>query len=171
MSRLKKIVQNILLMSVFLLVFLNITGLYFSPLSAHEHSERSRHYGPSEIIHIENFNNNKYILGKYDKYVSCNEVNRFFFFFWYGAQPTGFENTKSKSIEYTSNISYKTLKIYGIINDKRITKIEVILDNGASTTITEFYEDLFLYVADTNQFGHTIRGYDINDELIYEIVY
>lgn len=171
MIRLKKIVINIILISACLYIFLKITSLYLSPLSAHEHSERLSHYGPSKIIHIENSTNNKYILGKYDKWISLNTINRYLFFFWNGTNPIGFENTKSKAIEYTWYNSYKALKIYGIINDERITKIEVILDNGATTTITEFYEDLFLYIADTNQFGHTIRSYDINDELIYEIVY
>ena len=94
-------------------------------------------------------------------------------FFWYGTNPIGFENTNSKAIEYTWNMSYNTLKIYGIINDKQITKIVIDVDDGITTTITEFYDDLFLFVCnlDSNKLGHTIKGYDSNDNLIYEIVY
>lgn len=171
MIRLKKIIINIILISVCLYIFLNLTGLSLSPISAYEKSERKNHYGPSEIIHIEKSMNNRYILGRYDKWVSLNTIKRDFFFFWIGTDPIGFENTKSKAIEYNWNMNDNALKIYGIINDERIKKIEVILDNSMTTTITEFYEDLFFFVADTNQYSHTIRGYDINDELIFEVVY
>lgn len=175
-SRLKKVIRNILIIAIIFFLFLNLTGLYLSPLSAHENSERGFHYGPSEVVHIEDFDKGKYILGKYDQWISCNTVTRYLFFLWSsGSQVIGFENTKNKPIEYTWSMSEGTLKLYGIINDERIQKIEFELNNGLTGTNTQFYNDLFLYVwdLDHDEFWNTINiwGYDANDNLIYEEVY
>ena len=82
MSRNKKIIRNIVVLGILFFVFLKATGLYLIPLSAHENSERSIHYGPSEVVHIEDFDEGKYILCKYDKWISCNTVKRELLFFW-----------------------------------------------------------------------------------------
>lgn len=152
----------------------NFTGIQaISPLSAHEHSERSIHYGPSEVVHIEDFDGGKYILGKYDKWVSCNSVNKSLFFFWrFGNQPTGFENDLTKAIDYTWGSSYMNYRAYGIINDSIVNKVEVTLSNGQTFTETVFYEDLFLFTWKSDKSGdwylQSIRGYDSDNNIIYE---
>jgi hypothetical protein len=176
MSRFKKVVRNIIILAILLFLFLLRGGLYLTPLSAHEHSERSIHYGPSEVVHIEDFDKGKYILGRYDKWVSCNTVKRQLFFFWgFGNQPTGFEFDKTKALDYSWGISHQYYKLYGIINDNRVNKIQITLDNGKIFTQTEFYDDLFLFTwkSDNSKEGYfkNIKGYDSDNNVIFEEEY
>ncbi len=173
MSRNKKILRNIVILTILFFVFLNISGLYLTPLSAHENSERSIHYGPSEVVHIEDFDKGKYILCKYDKWVSCNTVNRTLLFLWrFGNQVTGFENDKSEPVDYTWSMSSSYCKLYGIINDNKVKKVQITLDNGKVLTQTEFYDDLFLFTwksNDKNEWGFkNIKGYDSDNNIIFE---
>lgn len=161
----------IILIILFFLPIIIWPGLYLSPLSAHEHSERSIHYGPSEVVHIEDFDEGKYILGKYDKWVSCNTVNRELFFFWrFGNQPIGFENDKTKAVDYTWGISGQYYKLYGIINDDKVKRIQITLNNGKVFTQTEFYDDLFLFTwkSNNNEEYKNIKGYDSNNNIVFE---
>ncbi len=172
MSRVKKIIRNIFIIIILSFLITAQLGLHFTPLSAHESSERGINYGPSEVVHIENFRNGKYILGKYDKWVSCDTVNRTLYFFWTaGNQPIGFENDKTKKVCYTWSSSYNNYKVYGIVNDKSVKKIEVTLSNGNVLTQMDFYEDLFLIAWETkdkdNIYFKAIRGYDAANKLIY----
>ncbi|MFT4146587.1 MAG: hypothetical protein QM644_19260 [Mobilitalea sp.] len=176
MSRIKKTVRNMFIIIILSLFIMSWLGLYFTPLSAHENSERGIHYGPSKIIHIEDFKNGKYILGKYDKWVSCNTVNKTLLFFWHaGGQPVGFENDKSKKVGYTWSSSYYDFKAYGIVNDEAVKKIEVLLSNGEVLAQTDFYEDLFLLTWNSDEkeniYFKGIRGYDSNDNIVFEAKY
>lgn len=173
MSRFKKIVRNIIILVVLLFLFLMRSGLYLSPLSAHEHSERSIHYGPSKVVHIEDFHGGKYILGKYDKWVSCNTVNRVLFLLWrFGDQPIGFENHKTKAVEYTWDGDGKYYKLYGIINNDKVKRIQIILENGKTFSQTKFYNDLFLFTwtlnGEKNWYFKNIKGYDSHGNIIFE---
>lgn len=169
----KKIIRNIVILAIlFFLLFIR-SGLHLTPLSAHESSERSIHYGPSEVVHIEDFDKGKYILCKYDKWISCNTVNRKLFFFWrFGNQPVGFENDKTKAIDYTWGSTRGNHKLYGIINDKRIERIQVNLKSEKVFTETQFYDDLFLltWKSDIDHYDDisSIKGYDFNNNVIYE---
>lgn len=177
MSRGKKILRNIVILGIFYFLFFKLSGLYLTPLSAHEASERSIHYGPSEVVHIQDFDGGKYILCKYDKWVSCNTVKRELYFFWrYGNQPTGFKNDKTKAIDYSGGMSWGNCKLYGIINDDKVKKIQITLKNGDVFTETKFYDDLFLFTwKSDNDNGDwnfkNIRGYDCNDNIIFEDEY
>lgn len=173
MGRLKKVIRNIIIITILFVLLLMRTGTYLSPLSAHEHSERSIHYGPSKVVHIEDFEKGKYILGKYDKWVSCNTVNRELFFLWrFGDQPTGFENDKTKAVSYSGSASFPYNKSYGIVNDKRVKKVEIDLSNGDTLTQKDLYEDLFLltWKSEDNEqiYMKIIRGYDSGNNLIFE---
>ncbi len=171
MSRGKKIIINILILGITSFILLGRLGLFFTPLSAHENSERSINYGPSKVIHIENFKGGKYILGTYDKWISCDTVNRVGLIFWVaGSQPVGFENDTSKAVSYTWYSSAKDFRVYGIVNDNDVKKIEVTLSNGEVLTQTDFYEDLFLirWKRKENLYFSAIRGYDEENRLIYE---
>lgn len=173
MSRTKKIIRNIIVIAILFCLPAARSGLYLSPLSAHEHSERSIHYGPSEVIHIQDYDKGKYILGKYDKWVSCNTVNRTLFFFWrFGSQPTGFENDKTKMVDYTWHMSQTYYKLYGMINDDRVKKIQITLANGKVFSQTEFYDDLFLLTWKERDNGNwdfkNIIGYDSDNNIIFK---
>lgn len=146
-------------------------GLYWSPISAHEHSERSIHYGPSKIIHVEDFEKGKYILGRYDRWISCNTINQIGFFFWrFGSQVTGFENDPTKPLDYTWDMSKSYYKLYGIIQDDRIKSIEITLKNGVVLAQNEFYEDMFLLtwksMEDDGWDFQKIVGYDLDRNVV-----
>ncbi|MHB8127376.1 MAG: hypothetical protein ACYDEX_00055 [Mobilitalea sp.] len=176
MSRRKKVIRNLILLIILFFIFFNQFGLYFTPMSAHENSERGIHYGPSEVVHIEDFKEGKYLLCKYDNYVSCNTVNKSFIFFWrIGNQPIGFENNKTKPLNFTWNSSFSNWKVYGIVNDARIKRVEIVLNDGNTFTQSEFYDDLFLFIWDTDDNfskGYKIiKGYDADNTVIYEEEY
>lgn len=180
MSGKKKIIRNIIVLLFIVFLSFPVTGLYLSPMSAHRASERSAHYGPSKVVHVENFDGGKYILGKYDKWASCNTVNRNLLFFWsFGNQVTGFEQDPSKAIDYTWDMSNEVYyKLYGIINDKRIENIEITLQDGSQFTSGEFYDDMFLFTWQAEKSGiyeslrfKNIKGYDKDDTLIFEDKY
>lgn len=176
MSRPKKILRNIIILVGLTFLFLRSRGLYLTPLSAHRASERSAHYGPSEIIHIEDFEKGKYILCKYDKWISCNPVNKSFFIFWsIDDEGPGIENDKTKALNFTWGMSRNSYRFYGIINDYRINKIEVLLDDDQLLTQTEFYDAMFLFAGSipNNSYPYfkTIKGYDSEGNLIFQHEY
>lgn len=173
MNRRKLIIRNTVIILILFFLFLNRTGLYLTPLSAHEHSERSSHYGPSKIVYVEDFEKGKYFLGKYDKWVSCNTVNKVFLFFWsFGNQSTGFENDTSKVIDYSWGSTDDYHRCNGIKNDENVAKVEITLENGETYSTSEFYEDLFLITwvgsEDQGVYFRNIKAYDINNNIIYE---
>lgn len=173
MLRLKKIFRNIIILGLIILLFSRL-GFFLSPMAAHRHSERTIHYGPSEVAHVQDFSGGKYILGSYDKWVSCNTVNRKFFLFWtMGNQPIGFENDESKEVDYSWGMtSDKNDKLYGIINSDEIEKIEIVFENEKTLSITEFYDDLFLITweseDDERLYHRKIKGYDSKGNIIFE---
>lgn len=173
MSRRKKVIRNFIILIILSYLVGAVLGIRLTPISAHEFSERSIHYGPSEIVHIEDYEKGKFILSKYDNWVSCNTVDRALFFFWWlGKQPVGFQNDKSKSIKYTWGFADQYYKFYGIINDDKIKKVEITLSNGEILTQTKFYDSLFLltWKSDSSEdiYSKIIRGYDANNNIILE---
>ncbi|SHE75100.1 hypothetical protein SAMN02745784_01669 [Tissierella praeacuta DSM 18095] len=176
MNRLKKIIKNTIILVILFFIFLKSSGLYLIPLSAHKASERSAHYGPSEVVHIEDFDKGKYILCKYDRWFSCNTINKTLFFFWrIGNQVYGRESDLSKAVSYTWSMSGDYYKAYGIINDNRIKKIEVTLENGDILIQDGFYEDMFLVTwkspNDSIIDFAGIRAYDEDSNIIFEDIY
>ena len=175
MNRQKKVIRNLILLIILFFIFINRSGFYSSPMSAHQNSERRIHYGPSEVVHIEDFEDGKYLLSKYDNSVSCNTVKRFLIFFWTLEEPIGFHNDITKPLNYYSNNSYSNWKAYGIVNDDRIKRVEIILEDGKALTQSKFYDDLFLFTWESNdnrsQGFKIIKGYDANYNVIYEKEY
>jgi len=174
LNRKKKLIRNIIALIILLIIFVKGSGLYFTPLGAHRDSERTAHYGPSEIVHIEDFRKGKYILCRYDKWFSCNTVNRTLFFFWrFGNQVHGMENDLSEPLSYSWDGEGNFYKAYGIINDKNINKVELILSNGDRLAQEDFYGDMFLipWQADGPRSFSGIIAYDKNGDIIYERVY
>lgn len=174
MNRQKKIVINIMILIILLFVFLRGTGLYLSPLSANRAYEKSIHYGPSKVVHIEDFNGGKYILAKYDKWISCNTFNRKLLFLWSkDHQTTPIEKHDDDTILFMGGTSGDDYCYYGIINDENINKFEIVLENGEVITQTVFYDDMFL-IAGTGGRGRrifnfvNIIGYDLEDNVVYK---
>lgn len=173
MSRLKKTIRNIIILMILLFVFLRSTGLYFTALGAHRASEKSIHYGPSKVVHVEELSGGKYILGKYDKWISANRVNKSLFLFWrFGSQVIGIENDLNKAINFSYGLQGENYNYYGIVNDTKIKRVEILLDNGDLLIETKFYEDMFIFAdsGPNDKFAYVeyVRGYDQEDNLIFE---
>lgn len=177
MSRKKKILRNIIIIILLSFILLRSANLYLSPLSAHKAFEKSKHFGPSEVVHIENFHGDKYkgkyILSKYDKYISCIRVDTKFFIFWHIRNQTpGIEKDLLEPIYFLGVSSDRLNEVWGIVNDDRIKKIEVITKNGEVFTETEFYDNMFLitWESENGRLGwyEEMKGYDGEGKLIYE---
>lgn len=128
-------------------------------------------YGPSKVVHTENYEKGRYYLCMYDKWISCDTVDRFWYFFWsFGNQVTGIENDKKKALCYTWSSNNPYYKIYGIRNDKSISKVEITLDDGSVLSQTGFYEDMFLipWKASGNSYVKSVRGYDKAGNIIFK---
>jgi hypothetical protein len=176
MNRNKKLLRNMVLIVLISLLFMNRTGLYINPITAHESSERNLHYGPSEIVHVEDFDGGKYLLCKYDKWISCNVIERRLFILWsHGQSPFGRENDLTKKMDYSWGNRENNSFFWGIINDKSITKVELELKDGSKLTTTEFYDDLFLLtwkMVTREIYGFKkISAYNSVGELVFEEEY
>lgn len=176
MSRSKKVIRNCIIIIILAFFLMSWLGLSFTPIAAYEKVERGIHYGPSQIVHIENYKSNKFILGRYDRWVSCSNVKRAFLLFWAAeSTPIIVENNKNKALCYTWSYYNPILKVFGTINDEKIKKVEVTLSNGNIVTQTEFYDNLFLLICDTKDMGNiyfdAIRGYDRENNLVFESEY
>lgn len=180
MSRNKKLLRNIVVLIIIYFILFPKYNLYLTPLSAYRASEKSSHYGPSDIAHIQDHSDGKYILAKYDRWLSANSVRRSLFFFWtIGDQYLGFENDPLKDVVYTWGMNNEVdYKIYGIINNDDIKKLEIILKDGSKFTQTEFYDHMFLFTW-TNENNKNdsyisfldVKGYDKDNNLIFEEEY
>lgn len=172
MTRKKKIIRNLIIIVILQYFSLIGIGLYIDPLKAHRDSERSLHYRPSEIVHTEDFPRGKYILGKYDRWFSCNTINRELGIFWtFGSGSGGRENDISKPMSYSWQGTQEDFILFGIVNDEKIEKVELTLNTDEVFIQEEFYDDMFLFVytrpGGTNNYKF-VRGYDGEGNMIYE---
>ncbi|MFD2043580.1 hypothetical protein ACFSTA_04235 [Ornithinibacillus salinisoli] len=75
---------------------------HLSPIKAHEQSERTFYYGPSEIVEEVDFGEARIYLAKYKDWFSANTVLNHAGVFWQpGSQVGGFEIEKDKSLTHT----------------------------------------------------------------------
>ncbi len=164
MNRKKKLVKNIVIIFILFFVLINRSGLYLSPVSAHEASERSIHYGPSQLIHVTNYEGDKYMLCKYEEWVSCDRIERVLFFLWkFGSSPFGFENDLNEKLKFSWSYMNNKCQLYGIVNDDSIKMVEIVLEDGRTFTQTEFHDGLFLFNWTVDGGGielDKITGYD-----------
>ncbi|MDQ7093612.1 hypothetical protein REC12_08425 [Desulfosporosinus sp. PR] len=172
--RLKKTIRNILILVLLFLIFVLRSGFYPTPLSAHQRSEQSLHYGPSQVVHSEDCAEGKYILGKYDRWVSCESIQRKFFFFWTIGDRSNFENDTTKPFAFSWMTSEGgNCNLYGIINDQRIKRITLTFNNGQLMTQTGFYEDLFLFTwklapdDPPSDYFKDLKGYDAYGNILF----
>lgn len=169
MSRRKRVVRNTIILLILFAFRFGSGSLYLTPIAAHEASERSLHYGPSEVVHMEDFDGGKFILGKYDKWISCNTVNKSMFFFWlYGGQNLGTEIDISEPMNYTWSYSRPIFKCYGNINDDRISRVDLTIKDGTVLSTTEFYDDMFLITSEETTNFRSIKAYDDQGNVLFE---
>jgi hypothetical protein len=113
-------------------------------------------------------------MGKYGKWLSCDNVPKRFLFFWgFGESPCGFEYDKTKAVSYTWNMNNGLYKVYGIVNDQDIKKIDILLSDGKVLSTTDFYNNLFLLTWESPNSNHScllrkLIGYDRKGKVIFE---
>ncbi|MCW3488933.1 hypothetical protein [Dethiobacter alkaliphilus] len=173
MNRKKQVLRNLVILFVVILFFMRLFALHLSPLSVLENAERSLHYGPSEVVHVEEHPGGKYILGRYDKWFSFYRIDRVYFFLWrLGGINIGNQIDLSESISYSGGATQSSQEIYGIINDNRIKKVEVLLTDGTVLSQAEFYDSMFLFTLqepyEDKWKYKDLRAYDSENNLIYE---
>ncbi|HHV63915.1 MAG TPA: hypothetical protein GXX46_02380 [Peptococcaceae bacterium] len=146
MSKKKRIAVNLLIFALLLMVFMTVEGAALTPEGALKKQERTRNYGHSEPIALIEQGKHKFFLCKFRDHYSCPAVKRGFLGFWYESQAGcawGDENKKEKAVncsltgERNKEEKLDTLYIYGIINDDRITSldIEIFIENSQGERI------------------------------------
>lgn len=180
MNRNKKLIRNIIIILLIFFLNLYLSGFYLNPKKAHLESEKSLGYGPSEIVHIEDYELGKYLLSRYEDYFSLGSVKNYLkVFYRIGSYRIGEKVDKSEDINFNYSIDYSRAEkgygaFYGVRNNELISKIEIGLSDGTIESTNKFYDDMFLIK--WNVFHSTensdrnvdyIRGYDNHGNVIY----
>lgn len=149
----------------------------FSPLKAHEQSERTYHYGPSKIVKTIDMDGEKIYLCRYKDWISANTVRKGLIK-WYPG-----DNVGGTPIDYSKQVSFSwsgstnkqnsfTTKIYGYVNDTEITEILLVDENEKNTSRYELDESrmfVFYCVDDSQKFEEIyLKGLNKDGKIIYE---
>lgn len=149
----------------------------FSPIKAHESSERTYHYGPSEIIKTIDLDKRKIYLCRYKDWFSANTVEKGFIKWYPGDQVAGEPIDYSKQVSYSwsgSSISEKEMimKVYGYVNDPKITTISFEGKNKEDTLTYDLDESrMFIFYwneGNRNFRAKYLKGLDSEENVIFE---
>lgn len=180
MIKMKKLIRNIIILSVLILLINIDTPFSFTPLAAHKRSEKSANYGPSVIIKTQSLNGKKLYLCKYDKWFSLDTVQREFLGLWFpGDGPYGIEADTTKAIDYyyrtDGSNNHRTYEFFGKVNDKKIKSVSLEIElngNPKKLELNKLYEDLFMFVfEEDNKLKcemKVITGYDSSSNILFE---
>ncbi|EGT0697021.1 TPA: hypothetical protein ACY4SF_001931 [Clostridium perfringens] len=150
----------------------------FTPLKAHEQSEKSVYYGPSNIIKTIDLGKEKIYLCKYKDWFSIDIIRKGLIKWHPVNYPAGYPIDYSKQVTfntYTSKPiknSEPIAKIYGYVNDPQIKNI--VLEDNNNKIISNYELDenkMFILTSHTNNEknkANYIKGLDTNGNIIYE---
>lgn len=110
----------------------------FSPIKAHQLSEKTYYYGPSDIIKTVDLKGGKIYLCRYKNWFSADTVKKRMIRWYPGDQVAGSPIDYSKQVSYSWGNSHikkdiSIMKIYGYVNDPNITTIVAVEDRGTNT--------------------------------------
>lgn len=148
----------------------------FSPVKAHEQSERTYHYGPSKIIKTIDLDGGKIYLCRYKDWFSANTVKRGIIKWYPGDQVAGTPIDYSKQVSYSWNGSsikgnLMIIKLYGYVNDTKITTI--LLEDESKTNTLRYALDenkMFIFYWNSDmQISKVkyLKGLDMHGKVIY----
>lgn len=149
----------------------------FSPVKAHESSERTYHYGPSEIVKTIDLDKSKIYLCRYKDWFSANTVKKGFIKWYPGDQVAGTPIDYSKQVSYSgsgSSISGNEMimKVYGYVNDPEITTMTFKFNNKEDTLIYDLDESrmfIFYWKEGSEKFNiKYLKGLDGEGNVILE---
>lgn len=177
MNRVKKILRNFILIFALLLIVMKLTDMHFTPIAAYREEEKRKHYGPSEVMQVQKLGEERFVIAKYDKWFSAQDYWPGWRFLWIGSPKTSIiENNKKKAIcsRFESGINSGYYIVYGVVNDKKIKRVEVTLQTGKNFSQTKFKDGLFSLSwkdenwEDSEPVDKIIRGYDGDNKIIFE---
>ncbi|WP_164669782.1 DUF5044 domain-containing protein [Virgibacillus doumboii] len=166
-----------------------INYYHLSPVEAHEQSERTYHYGPSEIVEDIDLGDAHIYLAKYKDWFSANTVNRHAGIFWSpGSSVAGRKIKQNQDISHSwsgtaSNEDEMRMKFYGIVTNPNITEVELdvvedydrmqkVNEDDIQTYSKELKEHrmfLFHWIGENHDYKWIeIRGLDENGKVVYE---
>jgi len=167
-KRLKKTLVNAIAIALMGFVLMSANGLFFSAESAHRASESGLHYGPSEVVHVQDFGGVRHFLCRYDSLISCDTIHRTLGIFWRkGNHSFGYLFKEDKPMDCIWDSALDKGKIYGKVQDARIVRIEATLSDGQILQTDRFYDGLFLLLWEGKGVNpEMVRAYDQNGAVI-----
>lgn len=149
----------------------------FSPLKAHELSERTYHYGPSKIIKEIDLGKQKVYLGRYKDWFSADTVKKELIKWYPGDGVGGTLIDSSKQVSYSwsgsgTNNNEMVMKVYGYVSDSKIVAMQIEGEDKISSTKYQLDESrmFIFYWNEDNKQNKTkyLVGLDKNGKVIYK---
>lgn len=148
------------------------------PIKAHEASERTYHYGPSEIIETVDLDDIKIYLCRYKDWFSLSTVNKRFLK-WYSRGGDVQEIKADEKVTWGycgSQIEgYGFLmRFYGYVNDEEISTITLEVQGANGNKVLEYKLDddhMFIFYCNEDKEDYSfqyLRGLNDAGEVVYE---
>lgn len=175
MNRGKKLIRNLAVILVLLLGFYYFGGYYVSRQQCIIETLRGL-YG-TETREIMELRQGNYIAtlmaDEDDESFSIVGTKKIGFLYRTGSSSIGIQNDKKEILKISGMASSDHgMVIFLCRNNKTIEKVEVLLENGESFTITEWQEDYAGYIReDHNWESGTYKAYNAEGELVGEVYY
>lgn len=152
------------------------SGGKLSALKVHEASEKSYHYGPSEVVNTIDLNRCRIYLCRYKNWFSADTVKKGIVFWYQGNEGGGTEIDYNKQVTYSKSAEGDTegnrlMKIYGYVNDEEITTICLECEEGLITEVYNLDKSrLFIFCwQDNKEFDYKyLVGADENGQILYK---
>ncbi|RSK27545.1 DUF5044 domain-containing protein [Bacillus sp. HMF5848] len=155
---------------------------HLSPLAAHEQSERTYHYGPSNIVESIDVGDVRLYMGTYKEWFSVNSVEKHAGVFWRpGSHVGGTEIDKNQAISYswsgsTINDDLMLMKIYGVVTNPNIVEVQLDVMEGSGNpvqTLSYPLKDHRMFLFYWNELENPykwlfLRGVDKTGNTVYE---
>lgn len=151
----------------------------FSAIGAYRASERTMHYGPSEIKKVIDVKNGKVYLGKYKNWISASPIQRRFIKWYAGNGGGGCE------IKYSDKISQfidcgamgknsYICSVFGYVNDSNIKSVNLQFQESGKRNTRKYEitsDKMFIFCLENNSHKYKIislKGLDKGGKVIYE---
>ncbi|MBK1812328.1 hypothetical protein JHL18_17020 [Clostridium sp. YIM B02505] len=149
----------------------------FSPLKAHEQSERTYHYGPSKIIKTIDLGKEKIYLGRYKEWFSGDTVKKELIKWYPGEGVGGTLIDSSKQVSYSwygssTKNNEMIMKVFGYVSDPNITTMQIDGEDKISSAKYQLDESrmFIFYWNEDNKLNRTkyLLGLDKDGKVIYK---
>lgn len=171
----------IILLSICLYYYVFSFGS-FSAIGAYRSSERTMHYGPSEIKKVIDVKNGKVYLGKYKNWISASPMEKKFIK-WYPGNggagcPIKYSDKISNFMEYgeMGHNSY-IFSVFGYVNDSNIKVVSLEFGENKKMNAMKYKitsDKMFIFCLGNNSHKYkvtSLKGLDKDGKVIYENEY